>query len=155
LVWPSSGSATNWPPPSFSPQTGLFYVGTNEGYGLFYLSDTDDHPQGWGGIQGRLAPPGPASIKALDYKTGKVAWRHIWPSGGGAVGMLTTKGNVLFTSNLNDLIAFNARNGKILWHSGLLAAPNAPITYTLDGKQYVFVAAGDTLYSFVLNQAAK
>jgi acido-empty-quinoprotein group A len=155
LVWPSSGTATNWPPPSFSPQTGLFYVGTDEGYGLFYLSDTDNHPQGWAGILSRVAPSGPASIKAIDYKTGKLAWRHIWPSGGGAVGMLSTQGNLLFTSNLNDLVAFNATNGKVLWHAGLLAAPNAPITYMLDGKQYVFVIAGDTLYSFVLNQSAK
>lgn len=155
LVWPSSGSATNWPPPSYSPQTGLFYVGTGEGYGLFYLSDTDDHPEGYGGIESAQGLGGPASIKALDYKTGKVAWRHEWPGGGGAVGMLSTAGNLLFTSNGNTLFAFNAKNGQLLWHSTLVAAPNAPITYQLDGKQYVFVAAGDTLYAFVLNQPAK
>ena len=69
--------------------------------------------------------------------------------------MLSTQGNLLFTSNGNDFVAFNAANGNILWHAGLLAAPNAPITYMLDGKQYVFVVGGDTLYSFVLNQPAK
>ena len=55
----------------------------------------------------------------------------------------------------DNLIAFNATNGKILWHSQLLSAPNAPMTYMMDGKQYVFVIAGETLYSFVLNQPAK
>jgi alcohol dehydrogenase (cytochrome c) len=68
---------------------------------------------------------------------------------------MSTAGNLLFTSNSTDLVAFNATNGKILWHSQLLAAPNAPITYLLDGKQYVFVAAGDILYAFVLNQSTK
>jgi len=155
LVWPSSGSATNWPPPSYSPQTGLFYVGTGEGYGLFYLSDTDDHPEGYGGIESAQGLGGPASIKALDYKTGKVVWRHEWPGGGGAVGMLSTAGNLLFTSNGDTLYALNASNGKMLWHSTLVGAPNAPITYSLDGKQYVFVAAGDMLYAFVLNPPAK
>jgi acido-empty-quinoprotein group A len=155
LVWPSSGTATNWPPPSFSPQTGLFYVAAGDGYALFYLSDTDDHPEGYGGIESAQGAGGPSAIKALDYRTGKVIWRHNWPGGGGAVGLLSTAGNLLFTSNSTDLVAFNATNGKILWHSQLVAAPNAPITYMLDGKQYVFVASGDMLYAFVLNQPAK
>jgi alcohol dehydrogenase (cytochrome c) len=154
LVWPSSGSATNWPPTTFSPQTGLFYVSTDEGYGLFYISDTDEHPEGWAGIQSRLAPPGPNSIKALDYKTGKLVWRHIWPTGGGFVGLMSTAGNLLFASNGNDLVAFNAANGNILWHAGLIAPPNAAISYMLDGKQYVFTIAGSTLYSFVMNEPA-
>jgi alcohol dehydrogenase (cytochrome c) len=153
LAWPSAGSATNWPPPSFSPQTGLFYVGTGEGYAVYYLSDTDEHPEGYAGIESGLGN-GPASIKALDYRTGKVVWRHTWPAGGGAVGILSTAGNLLFAGNENDLVAFNAANGKILWHAGLLAAPNAPITFMLDGKQHVLVAGADTIYSFVLNQAA-
>ena len=45
--------------------------------------------------------------------------------------------------------------GKILWHAGLMALPSAgPITYMLDGKQYLVVAAGDSLYSFTVNQPA-
>jgi len=154
LAWPSAGSATNWPPTSFSPQTGLFYVGTGEGYAIFYLSDTDDHPEGYAGIEsGEGGNPG--ALRALDYRTGKTVWKHVWPAGGGAVGILSTAGNLVFTSNGSNLIAFNAGNGKILWHSQLLSAPNAPITYMMDGKQYVFVIAGDTLYAFVLNQSAK
>jgi len=153
LAWPNAGSATNWPPPSFSPETGLFYVGTGEGYAVFYLTDTDEHPEGYAGIESSLGE-GPGSIKALDYKTGKIVWRHDWPAGGDAVGLLSTAGNLLFAGNESDLVAFNARNGKILWHAGLLASPNAPMTFMLDGKQHILVFGGDTAYNFVLNVPA-
>lgn len=153
LAWPNAGSATNWPPPSFSPETGLFYVGTGEGYAVFYLTDTDEHPEGYAGIESSLGE-GPGSIKALDYKTGKIVWRHDWPAGGDAVGLLSTAGNLLFAGNESDLVAFNARNGKILWHAGLLASPNAPMTFMLDGKQHILVFGGDTAYNFVLNAPA-
>jgi alcohol dehydrogenase (cytochrome c) len=54
------------------------------------------------------------------------------------------------------LIAFDPANGKILWHAGLTTALSAgPITYMLDGRQYLLVAAGDTLYTFTVNQPAK
>jgi len=80
-------------------------------------------------------------------------WRHDWPSGGGVVNNLSTAGNLLFTSNGSNLIAFDAANGKILWHAGLMAAPSAgPISYLLDGKQHLLVAGGDSLYDFTVNQ---
>jgi glucose dehydrogenase len=69
--------------------------------------------------------------------------------------MLTTAGKLLFTSNGQNLIAFHPANGKILWHAGLMAAPSAgPITYLLDGRQYLLAAAGDSLYAFTVNQPA-
>ena len=50
-------------------------------------------------------------------------------------------------------IAFEPSGDRILWHSTLMAAPSAgPITYTLDGRQYLLVCAGDSLYSFAVNQ---
>ena len=67
--------------------------------------------------------------------------------------MLSTAGKLLFTSNGNNFIAFEPTNGKILWHASLTASPsNGPITYEIDGKQYVLVAAGDTLFAFTLNK---
>src|SRR5260370_28116286 len=60
LVSPSSNGATNWPAPSFDPDTRLFYVGTSRPYAMYYLTDTDDHPGGWGGpstgVGGRHGP---------------------------------------------------------------------------------------------------
>jgi acido-empty-quinoprotein group A len=152
LVSPSSNGATNWQSPSFSPETGLFYVGTSRSYSMYYLTDTDDHPEGWGGLDSAAGSDGNALL-AIDYRTGKTVWRHDWPSGGGVVNNLSTAGKLLFTSNGQNLIAFQAASGKILWHSGLMAAPSAgPITYMLDGKQYLLVAAGDSLYAFAVNQ---
>jgi glucose dehydrogenase len=153
LVSPSSNGATNWQAPSYSPRTGLFYVGSSRSFSMFYLIDTDDHPEGWGGLDSGVGSEGNALL-AIDYHTAKVVWRHEWPSGNGIVNNLSTAGNVLFTSNGQNVVAFDAANGKILWHAGLMAAPSAgPITYMLDGKQYVLVAAGDSLYAFTVNRA--
>jgi alcohol dehydrogenase (cytochrome c) len=79
-------------------------------------------------------------------------WRHDWLHGSGIVSLLSTASNLLFVSNERAFIAFNAATGKILWHSYLAANPTAgPISYVLDGRQYILVAAGDSLYSFSLN----
>jgi alcohol dehydrogenase (cytochrome c) len=151
LVSPSSNGATNWPSPSFDPETGLLYVGSTRTFSMFYLTDTDARPEGWGGLDSVVGGDGSALL-AIDYKTGKTVWRHDWPSGGGVVSNLSTAGKLLFTSNLNYLIAFEPSTGKILWHAGLTGIPSAgPITYMLDGKQYILIAAGDTLFSFTLN----
>jgi len=155
LVSPSSNGATNWPAPSFNPETGLFYVGSSRSYSMYYLTDTDERPQGWGGLDRAAGGHGEALL-AIDYKTGKTAWRHDWPSGSGVVSMLSTAGKLLFTSNGNYLIAFDPAKGDILWHAGLTESPSAgPISYMLNGKQYILVAAGDTLFSFTLNQPAQ
>jgi alcohol dehydrogenase (cytochrome c) len=151
LVSPPSNGATNWPAPTFNPDTGLFYVGTNRLYSLYYLTDTDEKPEGWAGLDSMIGTDAGALL-AIDYKTGKAVWKHKWPSGTGVVSNLSTAGNLLFTSNNNNLIAFDAKTGKILWHTGLTASPSAgPISYMIDNKQYILVAAGDTLFSFSLN----
>jgi alcohol dehydrogenase (cytochrome c) len=83
-------------------------------------------------------------------------WQHSFEPGQGVVGamgigMLTTAGGILFTADSGDnLVAFDARNGKPLWHSRLHGVSNAAETYALDGHQYVLVAAGDMLYAFCL-----
>jgi len=155
LVSPASGGGTNWQSPSFSPDSGLFYVGSNRPYSMFYKTDTDAHPQGWGGLDTGAGGEGGALL-ALDYKTGKIVWRHDWPSGSGVNHIMSTAGKLVFTSNGSNLIAFHPDNGKILWHAGLTASPTAgPITYLLEGKQHLLVAAGDSLYDFVVNQPVK
>ena len=154
LVSPDNGGITNWPPPAFSPDTGLFYVPQHDSYAMYYLTETD--PRGAMGLGGKdevgVANFG-AYLTAIDYKTGKVAWRHKYPntSGGGLNGLLTTAGKLLFCGdNAGNLIAFDAANGKILWHTHLGSVSNAPETYMLDGHQYILVAGGDTLYAFTL-----
>jgi alcohol dehydrogenase (cytochrome c) len=151
LVNPSAGGATNWPPPSYSPDTGLFYVNANESYSVYYLTDTDDQPEGYGGRDEGLWAK--TILKAIDVKTGKIKWGHEYPGRDfGLPGILTTAGKLLFTGDpTGNLIAYDPENGKILWHAKLGASvSNGPMTYELDGHQYLVVGAGNTLYSFML-----
>lgn len=151
LVSPATGGATNWPAPSFDPETKLFYVGTSQTFSEFYLTDTDPHPEGWGAAERNAGGLG-NTLRALDYQTGKTVWRHDYPGGGGFTGILTTAGKLLFTGDgSGHLIAFDPANGKILWHAGLGAnVSNGPQTFLLDGKQYLLVGAGDSLYAFAV-----
>ncbi|PYQ11007.1 MAG: acido-empty-quinoprotein group A [Acidobacteria bacterium] len=156
LVSPTTDGVTNWPPPSFDPDTGLFYVGTHESYSVFYLTDTDPRPQGWGAAERHIASVG-GSLKAIDYKTGKVRWSHplavnAGGYGGGPMGLLSTAGGLLFGNDGGgDFVAYDAASGKPLWHAGLGAnTSNGPQTFLLDGRQYVVVGAGDSLYAFTL-----
>jgi alcohol dehydrogenase (cytochrome c) len=92
-------------------------------------------------------------LKALDRRTGKVAWEHpYYGFGNSSSGMLTTAGKLLFTGDpWGHFIAFDPANGHILWHAGVgSSVSNGPITYELDNRQYVVAAAGDTLYAFTL-----
>ncbi len=153
LVNTPAGGGTNWPPPSFDPETGLFYVNAREGYSFAYLTDTDDNPEGYGGSgSGGF---GESVLEALDYKTGNVVWSHPYPSGGygnAFAGILTTAGKLLFTGDPSgNLIAYDPANGKILWHfhTGQNVS-NGPMTFEMDGRQYVVAGAGDTLFAFAL-----
>jgi alcohol dehydrogenase (cytochrome c) len=153
LVNTPGGGGTNWPPPSFSPDTGLFYVNAKQGYSVTYLTDDDPEPQGYGGGGGGgLSEP---LIEAIDYKTGNIAWKHVYPSGGfgnAFPGILTTAGKLLFTGDPSgNLIAYDPANGKPLWHLHLNSmVSDGPSTFLLDGKQYLIVGAGDTLWAFKL-----
>jgi alcohol dehydrogenase (cytochrome c) len=150
LVTPNQGGAANWPPPSFSPLTGLFYVPATQGWSIWYIYDPGENPQGWGGTdRGGYSE---SMLTAIDYKTGKPRWTHKW-EGVARSGVISTAGNVVFTGgNTNSLVALNATTGDALWQARLnTAISNGPITYTLDGQQYVVVGAGDTLWAFVLN----
>jgi acido-empty-quinoprotein group A len=149
----SPGSATNWPPPSFSPKTGLLYVGTSQSYALQYLTDTDERPEGYGGGAVGIGGGGgrESFLKAIDYRTGRVRWRHAL-SEGGATGLLTTAGDLLFGGDgSGNFVAYDPSTGEPVWHAGLGTNPsNAPISFMLDGRQFVVVGAGDSLYAFTL-----
>jgi len=152
LVSPNQGGATNWYPPTFDPQTGLFYVNSNRAFSVYYLYDASDNPQGWGGNdRGGYST---SQLQAIDYQTGKLKWSHQWESGSTS-GLLSTAGGVLFTGGPGATFeALNAATGAPLWHTHLLSGVNAPpSTWELDGKQYVIVGGGDMLYAFILNNS--
>jgi alcohol dehydrogenase (cytochrome c) len=150
LVSPNQAGAANWPPPSFSPQTGLFYVNATRAFSVYYIYDDDDKPEGWGGNdRGGWAE---SMLQAIDYKTGKIRWSHKWEGSGIRSGVLTTAGNLVFAGDpSNNLVALNATTGEPLWHVNMgNALTNGPMTYELDGTQYLVVGAGDTLLGFAM-----
>jgi alcohol dehydrogenase (cytochrome c) len=151
LVSPASGGASNWPPPSFSPDSGLFYVSAMRSFSVFYLTDTSEKPEGWGGVDKDSWMD--TELRAIDYQTGQVKWSHNWGSEGwGLSGLLSTAGKLLFGGDISgNFIGMDAATGKFLWHVNLNAnVSNGPMTYELDGVQYLVVGAGDTLYGFQL-----
>jgi alcohol dehydrogenase (cytochrome c) len=106
---------------------------------------------GWGGTdRGGYSE---SMIQAIDYKTGDIKWSHKW-DGNVRSGLLSTAGNLLFAGGPSqDLVALNATTGEALWHARLNAGvSNGPITYEMDGLQYLVVSAGDTLWAFVMNR---
>ena len=156
LVSPANGGIVNWPPPAYSPQTGYFYAHAQESYAMYYLATTD--PRGAMGLGGKdeLSVGSLGSyLIAMDYKTGKPAWKHRYPSinGRGQLnGLLTTAGHLLFASDSDgNFVADDAATGKPLWYTHV-STTNAPETYMLEGHQFVVVAAGDTVYAFRLQQ---
>lgn len=160
LVSTPNQGATNWPPPAYSPQTGFFYLPVNEQYAMYYTTEAD--PRGNMGLGGKTesnVAGGPSYLKAMDPKTGKVAWTMQYPSAnpsgggpGGNGGLLTTAGGLLFNFGLtaDGLVARDAATGKPLWHSTVASGGNAPSTYMVGGKQYVLAAADGGLVAMTL-----
>lgn len=145
-----NADVTNYPPPSFNPATGLFYVPETNSMHINYLIDPD--PRGSMGLGGTMSGGGlsyGSFIDAIDYRTGEVIWRHEVQ---GSSGLLSTAGGLLFSGDGQNLVAYAAATGKPLWHARIGATGNAPETYLLDGQQYLLATGGDQLYAFVLNR---
>ena len=94
-----------------------------------------------------------AYLTAIDYKNNKIAWRHLYPTGGngGGGGILTTAGGLVFAGDGGgNIVAHNASTGAPLWHSKIGSVTNPPQTWMLDGHQYLVTATGDTIWAFLL-----
>jgi alcohol dehydrogenase (cytochrome c) len=160
LVSPNNAGATNWAPPAFNPDTGLFYVASNDSYSMYYLTETGPlGAMGLGGKEEQNVTSMGTFMNAIDYRTGKVAWRHRYAGSGSWGGTyighayLTTAGGLLFGGDPGgNIVGYDATNGRPLWHARLGEVSNGPQTYMLDGRQYLLVAAVDMLYAFVLPQ---
>jgi alcohol dehydrogenase (cytochrome c) len=164
FVYPTLGGGTNFQAPSYSPRTGWLYLEYGE-FGQRYVSTPPTFEAGKQYI-GRTTPTGPevgpkpgepgrsAGIKALDPETGKTMWDFKIFQGSVANGLLATGGNVVFGAGRDGtLVALDARDGKHLWHFQTNASMNAsPMSYAIDGRQFIAVASGNTLYTFALPQ---
>jgi alcohol dehydrogenase (cytochrome c) len=164
LVYPTLGGATNFQAPSYSPLTGWFYLAFQEG-GQQYTSAPQQITRGQQYLgRGRAAGPPPArgpnqpapnaGIRALDPETGKAMWSYKLYQGSITNGVLATGGNVLFVSSRDgNIIGLDAKSGQYLWHYQTGGNHQAsPISYAIDGKQYVALAAGNVVFSFALEE---
>lgn len=149
-------NATNWPNPAYNRDAGLFYVNAVEGKSIYYLIDDSAEPSGYGGTGSGIGV-NKRVLKAIDPLTGDAVWSHEYPNLNNApttvaAGMLTTAGNLLVTGDdQRNLIIYSADKGKILWHQPVSAnQSNGPITYMMDGKQWLLIGAGDSLYAYTL-----
>ena len=155
-VCPSVHGATNWWSPSLQPALGLFFVVALEQCEVYYSSS--QKPVANSGFRGTghniiNAEPGQFFLRALDLTTGKLRWEFPMPGPTTMwAGTVATAGNLVFSADDDgNLIAFNAENGKPLWHfytgSNLHASP---MTFGADGHQYVTIASGSNLITFGL-----
>jgi alcohol dehydrogenase (cytochrome c) len=150
LMRPGIFGGANWPPSSFSPQTGYMYVPARDRPNMI-TRESAEYVAGRLFVGGRtpivrgVTPSG--MLAAVDIATGKIAWSSkreavVWG------GTLATAGGLVFMGETNGwLRAYDARTGEVLWSYNCGAGVDAsPITYTLDGRQYVAVAATGSRY---------
>jgi len=178
-TYPGVQGGTNWYSPSYSPRTGLFYLAAWENYGSIYRKEPAEYEAGRrfnGGTGVTVKPvpdapvmPGPQAARspintwtnlvgngaviAIDPKTGQAKWKFQMYDVTDA-GILTTAGDVLFTGGREGYFyALDARTGTVLWKTYLGGAIlSAPVTYSIDGKQYVIVNAGNVMATFALRE---
>jgi PQQ-dependent dehydrogenase (methanol/ethanol family) len=157
LVCPAVAGAANWPSSAYSAVTGLFYMFAEESCNIYSKNDQwwEAGKSFYGGGT-RRAPADNSSgksLKAIDIQTGKTAW-EIPDIGGGILGsgLMATAGGLVFYGDGNGaFIAADSSNGKLLWHFNTGQRLTAgPMTYIVDGNQYIGFAAGNTILAFSL-----
>ncbi|MFN0086875.1 MAG: PQQ-dependent dehydrogenase, methanol/ethanol family [Blastocatellia bacterium] len=154
VVFPSLVGGTNWQAPSYDPASGWMYLFFSESGNRYVRADTPYEP-GKGYWGGRTFPAGEnnsAGIRAIDAATGERKWEYRVTQGSLAAGVLATAGGVVFSaSREGNLIALESATGRFLWRFQAGAAiASAPISYAVDGKQFIAVAAGNVMYGFAL-----
>ena len=168
VTYPGVSGGTNWYSPSYSPTTRLFYIPTWEGYGtIFEPAESVYQPgRGFGGgaVDLGTMPPlgrgpinnwteaaGRGAVIALDPRTGEQKWKFEMTDVTTS-GILTTASDLLFTGGREgNFQALDARSGELLWKTRLGGQiANGPISYAVDGTQFVAAAAGNGLFVFAV-----
>src|SRR4051812_10951595 len=148
LIAPNEAGATNFRPPSFDPATGLLIVNAQDGYGIYFFKP-EHGAYGWAGADYNLA--GRSSLRAIDYRTGEIVWDHPIGENAGTAGVLSTAtGLTISGDNSGNLLVLRTSDGSTLWHDDIGRMQGAPITYELDGTQYLVVSGGNSLYAYAL-----
>jgi len=170
LAYPGVQGGTNWYSPTFSPRTGLFYVPIWGDTFSTFTKRPVEYKEGQrftGALPTmpiRLLTPGPAinrrrpedgygAIQAIDPKTGEKKWEYAMADVVDA-GVLSTASDLLFSGGREGYaFALDAKSGALLWKANVGGSvSNGPMTYAVGGRQYVALAAGNSLFVYALRQ---
>jgi alcohol dehydrogenase (cytochrome c) len=175
-TFPGLQGGTNWYSPSYSPRTGLFYVSAWEDYASVFIKEAQTYEEGRRFVGGRPTSPipgaqnvpgatkrppinvwteaaGHGAVIAIDPRTGEKKWKFPMTDTTDS-GILTTASDLLFTGGREGYFqALDARSGALLWKT-ILGGPivAGPMTYQAEGKQFIAVAAGHSLFAFALRE---
>ena len=155
LVSPTIGGGTNWWSPTFSPRTGLYYVNAFDGEQIYFIRE-EEYVEGEQYTGGGGESAGPienyhSAVRAINPATGDVQWEYpIAPRS--TSGLMSTAGDLVFGGTVDGyFFAIDAVSGEELWHMTVGArVHSAPISYAVDGQQYVSIAAGNVVFTFGL-----
>jgi alcohol dehydrogenase (cytochrome c) len=164
FTYPNNQGGTNWYNPSYSVRTGLFYIPSWMDTWSINTSRKEEYEEGNQFLSGGAAPvlrtapnnkrppaDGYGAIQAVDPQTGTVKWKFDMPDVTDG-GVLSTAADLVFGGGREgSFYALDARTGEMLWRASLGGAIAAgPATYMVNGRQYVTIAAGSSVFTFAL-----
>ena len=156
VVAPSIGGGTNWWSAAYSPRTELYYVNAYDGEQKYFKRDEDyvegERFTGGGGENVLPQDAYQSAIRAIDPRTGDLRWEFLLQPRATA-GVLATAGDLVFSGGVDGYFyALDAVSGQELWHIQLGSrVHSAPMSFAVDGQQYITVAAGNVVYTFGLD----
>lgn len=163
IVWPGPVGATNWWPSAYSPALSLLYVPVLEAPAIYFSGGGTPVPEKQklflgSAIQSVQGLTFHTAVRALDPFTGELKWERRWPDRidrngfrQAAGGLLATAGGLVFGSDQGTVFALDAKTGAVLWTFETdtdIAA--APMTYAVDGQQYLAISSGSVMMVFAL-----
>jgi quinohemoprotein ethanol dehydrogenase len=148
-LWPGATGAHSWLPQAFSPRTNLVYIPAIEGATIIGDQGIDlAHPQSPNGVIMQPDPDLPGARRSFLRAWNPVTQSEIWSvelPGNWPGGIMATAGDLVFQGRIDShFVAYDARDGSEAWKFETQAPVVAPpISYSVDGRQYVTVITGN------------
>lgn len=165
VVWPAAGGATNWWPSAYDPRRRLLFVPSVDAASIYFRDITPAFKVGksysGSSYQRTANVPVTVAIRAIDVTSGDIRWDHSLASGSNDVrgemgGILSTDGDLVFGAYAGRFFALDADSGKKLWDTPLGAIIHAPpVSFMIDGTQYISLVAGRSVFTFSLVPSAR
>ncbi|HET7086596.1 MAG TPA: PQQ-dependent dehydrogenase, methanol/ethanol family [Rhizomicrobium sp.] len=155
IMWPA-GAGTNFQAPSYDRENETLYLHYNDIQGFMSMGPAVFERGKLYTARGSVPPPpGPppkSGIEALDTRTGEAKWRFPVMRATNSAGVIATRGGLVFAATAEGrFIALDAKTGHAVWSFATGGAITAsPVSYAVDGKQYVAISAGNMVYAFAL-----